>query len=98
MAVWEKLDDVSKNIASEPWSLYWIEWKSGTKEFEEFLHNPLAHSADSFEGVDRNWTVQTNVIGHEGGLMQSAVCSLALVDRDRKTVFLTLYKHKPPKG
>lgn len=41
--------------------------------------------------------MQTNLVGHEAGLMRSAVCSLALVGHDRKTVFLTLYKHKPAK-
>jgi hypothetical protein len=97
MTAWEKLDDVSKSIADEPWSLYWRELKSGTAEFEEFLHDPLSHLVKSFEGVDRKWTVQTNRIGHETGLMRSAVCSLALADHDRKTVFLTLYKHKPAK-
>jgi hypothetical protein len=92
---WEKLDDVSKSIAAEPWSLYWTEWKSGTKEFEEFLHDPVSHFAKSFKGVKKSWNVQTHIIGHEAGMMRSAVCSLALVDHDRKTVFMTLYKHTP---
>ena len=95
MTTWEKLDDVSKSIAEEPWSLYWKEFKSGTDEFEQFLHNPLSQMTKAFEGVNREWTVQTNVIGHEQGLVMSVVCGVALVDPQKKTVFLTLYKHKP---
>jgi hypothetical protein len=93
MSTWEKLDNLSKNIAEEPWSLYWREMKSGTETFEHFLHEPLQHVADDFDEVDKSWTVQTQIIGHEIGLYAHAVCSIALVDPRRKTVFLTLYKH-----
>ena len=93
---WEKLDDVSSNIAQEPWSLYWNEMKSGSREFEDFLHDPLSRMVGVFSDVDKSWSVQTNIIGHEIGLSEDLVCKLALVDPRRKTVFLTLYKHPKP--
>ena len=93
MAKWEILDDTSKNIAGEPWSLYWKEMQSGTKEFEDFLHDPLSALIGKLSGVNVTWNVQTNMIGHEIGLSSNAVCALALVDPHRKTVFLILYKH-----
>lgn len=93
MATWDKLDDSNKNIANEPWSLYWSESKSGSKEFEEFLHDPLKECSAEMSGVDRTWTVQSNILNHEIGLLSDLVCKLALVDPVKKTVYLTLYKH-----
>lgn len=90
---WEKLDDVSKNIGNEPWSLYWHEFKSGTKEFEDFLHNPIELLTTAADGVDSTFAVQTTVLNHENGLRGSAVCTVAIVDPDKKRVYLTLYKH-----
>ena len=95
MVKWEKLDDVSASIAKEPFSLYWSEVKSDSKEFEEFLHDPLGEIVDVASGVDKSWSVQTNIIGHEIGLMD-VMSRLALVDPHRKTVFLVLYKHLRP--
>jgi hypothetical protein len=80
---WEKLDNVSKNIAEEPWSLYWNEFKSGTKEFENFLHDPLKTLVTAVDGVDRKFTVNTTVVNHEKGLNLSAVCSLCIVDPEK---------------
>jgi hypothetical protein len=94
MAVWEKLDDVSKNIADEPWSLYWSEYKSGTEEFEDFLHDPLSVLVKACSGVDRTWNVQTSIIGHEIGFRKDAVCSTVLVDPIRKIAYVTFYKHQ----
>ena len=93
MAKWEILDDTSKSIADEPWSLYWREMKSDSKEFEDFLHDPLSALIGKLSGVNITWNVQTNMIGDEIGLSSNTVCTLALVDPHRKTVFLTLYKH-----
>jgi len=90
---WEKLDDVSRNIASEPWSLYWAEMKTGTPEFEQFLHDPLSSLVGAFSGVTKAWRVQTNILNHEEGLALSHACQLALVDPAKKTVYLTIYKH-----
>ena len=93
VATWEKLDDVSANIANKPWSLYWSEMKSGTKEFENFLHDPLSDMTGVLSEVEKSWSIQTTIIGHEIGLSQDLVSKLALVDPRRKMVFLTLYKH-----
>jgi len=41
MADWVKVDNYVAEIREEPWSLYWKEWKSGSEEFEKFLHDPL---------------------------------------------------------
>jgi hypothetical protein len=96
MVKWEKLDDVSVSIAKEPFSLYWSELKSGSREFEKFLHDPLGEIVDVASGVDKSWCVQTNIIGHEIGFGPDVVSRLALVDPHRKTVFLVLYKHLHP--
>jgi hypothetical protein len=91
---WEKLDDVSENIKNEPWSLYWSEMKTDTPEFEQFLHDPLSELVGSLSGVTRAWTVQTNILNHEFGLLGSSACKLALVDPDKNVVYLTIYKHR----
>ncbi len=93
MAVWEKLDDVSTNINNEPWSLYWSEIKTGTQEFEDFIHNPLGELTTVIGGINADWKVQTQMLGHEIGLLVDAVCRLVLVDPRSKTLYLTLYKH-----
>ena len=67
MEEWEQLDRLSQNISAEPWSLYWKEWKSGTKEFEAFLHEPLAHLQKAFKHVGQSWNVQTKGVGIFGG-------------------------------
>jgi hypothetical protein len=91
---WEKLDDVSQNIRNEPWSLYWSEKKTGTPEFERFLHDPLSEFVEEFSGVTRDWTVQTNILNHEIGLLGRSSCNLALVDPDKKIIYLSIYKHR----
>jgi len=90
---WEKIDDVSKNIAAEPWSLYWKEHKSGTVEFTSLLQNPISQLKGALDAVDDDWRVQSHFIGHEIGMEINAHCTLALVDPLSKTVFLTFYKH-----
>lgn len=93
MALWEKLDNVSQNIANEPWSLYWNEMKSGSHEFEDFLHNPLPTLIKVLDGVDDTWTVETKIRNHEKGLLINAVCTVAMADPQKKIVYLTLFKH-----
>ena len=93
MSKWEKLDDVSKNIAHEPWNLYWKEHKSGTKEFEAFLHNPKAVLVAELAEVKDTFNIQTNILNHERGLEASLVCTLVLVDPDKQLAYVTLYKH-----
>jgi hypothetical protein len=91
-AEWEKLDDVSQNIREEPWSLYWREWKSGTRAFEDFLHDPGKELVRS--GLARRgYSVQTNIINHERGLRVTAVCTMVIVDPRSKAAYITLYKH-----
>lgn len=90
---WEKLDDVSKSIANEPWSLYWNEMKTGTPEFEAFLLDPLSHLVGNLAGVTKEWTVQTNILNHEISLRHDPACELALVDPQKNIVYLTIYKH-----
>jgi hypothetical protein len=94
---WEKLDDVSRHIESEPWSLYWTEMKTGTPEFEQFLHDPLSSLVGVFLGVTETWRVQTNILNHEEGLAASHACQLALVDPAKRMVYLTIYKHSEGK-
>ena len=65
-----KVDDVSKEIAAEPWSLYWKEFKSGTPEFEEFLHEPAKHVAQNISGGS-DWNVSTYVVNHEIGFTKN---------------------------
>ena len=94
MAKWSKLDTKNKDIEKEPWDLYWTEWKSNTKEFEDFLHSPKNEAISSF-GADDSYAIQTTILNHEAGLLGSAVCGTALVDPNKKIVYFTLYKHFP---
>ncbi len=94
----EKIDEVAPYIREEPLSLYWAEFKSGSKEFEDFLHNPLEFYASNIEEVDHTWNVQTDIVGHEHGMLNSAVCKLSFVFNKYKLVKATLYKHDPETG
>jgi hypothetical protein len=94
---WEKLDNVSDNIKREPWSLYWREMKTGTREFEQFIHDPLRNLIGVFSGVTKTWKVHTNILNHEHGLAASHACLLALVDPEKKIIYLTIYKHREGK-
>jgi hypothetical protein len=90
---WVSIDEVSTEIREEPWSLYWREWKSGTAEFERFLHEPLSVLSEELDGVASDWSVTTQIINHDHGLGMTAVCSLAMVVPENKTALLTIYKH-----
>ena len=93
MANWVLIDDHVQEIANEPWSLSWREWKSGTKEFEDFLHNPLPVIKQDFPQVEADWRVVTEIVNHERSLLGSAVCNGCMIMPENKTVKLTLYKH-----
>lgn len=93
MSDWIKVDDTVQDIDEEPWSLYWREWKSGTEEFETFLHEPLRVLTEQIEGCGNDWRVNTEIINHENGLVSTAVCTMVQVMPDLKTAKVTLYKH-----
>ena len=93
MPQWDKLDDRNKNIANEPWCLYWSESKSGTPEFEEFLHSPLTVLTQDIDEIDETWTIHTNILNHEIGLSNNPVCSVLMTDSTKKLAYLTFYKH-----
>ena len=93
MPTWDKLDEQNKNIKMESWSLYWSEFKSGTSEFEEFLHNPLKVLSQSIDEIDSSWTVYTNILNHEVGLQKDEVCSLCMTDQKKKIAYMTFFKH-----
>lgn len=91
----QKIDAVAPYIADEPWSMYWAEFKSGTQEFEDFLHNPLEFYVENIEEVDDSWSIQTDILCHEHGIVESAVCKITFVLPKYKLVKATLYKHDP---
>jgi hypothetical protein len=93
MSNWEKLDDVSKSIADEPWSLYWREFDATSDAFQKFIADPLSVMSAEIAEIGPDWRVQTHVIGHEVGLTRGIVCTIPMVDLKSKTVFVTLYKH-----
>ena len=93
MAKWEPLDTPNRSISEEPWDFYWQEWKSGTKEFEDFLHDPKKVLSEEIPSIKSDYYVQSMIVNHDIGLNGSAVCSTCLVDPRRKTVYLMLYKH-----
>lgn len=93
MPDWVKIDDVSPEINDEPWSLYWAEFKSGTDEYETFLHDPLTHFKDVFEGVDDDWQVTTILANHQRPLTVSAHCWPTFVFPETKSILSVAYKH-----
>ncbi len=93
MPKWVKIDNYVKEIAAEPWSMYWTEWKSGTKEFNDFLLNPIEFLSTSIDEVGRDFKVSTEILNHEIGLLGSAVCTGLMVMPASKLVKMTLYKH-----
>ena len=93
MVNWVKVDDFVPEIAQEPWSMSWYEWKTGTTEFEDFLKNPLPILIQDFPEVKPDWRVITEIVNHEKGFLGMACCSSCIVMPDSKTVRLVLYKH-----
>ncbi len=93
MSNWEKLDDVSKSIADEPWSMYWREFNTEADEFKKFMNDPLGVLSSEIGGVGKDWTIHTTIIGHQIGLTRGAVCNPMIVDPTSKSIYMTLYKH-----
>jgi hypothetical protein len=93
MSNWEKLDDVSKSIADEPWSLYWREFDAASDEFRKFMDDPISVLASEIDEVQSDWRVQTNIFGHQIGLTRGAVCTPTITDPRSKTVMVSMYKH-----
>jgi hypothetical protein len=94
-ALWTKIDDVSKDIRDEPWSMYWREWKTGSEPFEKFLHDPVRMLADELTEVEQDWSVTTTVANHQVGLSRSPICIVATVVPEERRAYLWLYKHAP---
>jgi hypothetical protein len=90
---WVKIDDVSQEIRDEPWSLYWAEFKSGTEEYERFLHDPLAHFKEVFDGVEDDWRITTVLANHERPMNITSHCWPTFVFPETKTIVSVAYKH-----
>lgn len=93
MANWVQVDDHVQEIAQEPWSMAWREWKSGSSEFNDFLMNPLPEIMKDFPLVQADWRVTSEIVNHERSLLGSAVCNTCIIMPDTKTVKLMFYKH-----
>ncbi|ADQ69399.1 hypothetical protein C499_12535 [Halogeometricum borinquense DSM 11551] len=90
---WVSIDESVPEIDEEPWNLYWHEFKSGSDEFEKFIHNPLAVLANSIEEVDESFHITTNIVNHHRGLAMTEVCTMPMVMAEYETVHVLLYKH-----
>lgn len=95
MSDWIKIDNFVREIAEEPWSLYWKEWKTGTREFEDYILNPLPHLAREIEGVDSSWTVSSELLNHHIPHVSNAVCNVGMIMYEEKRIKLLFYKHAP---
>jgi len=95
MAGWILVDDHLKEIADEPWSLYWREFKSDTDEFRSFLLDPKPILMNEIPRVSEDYQVSSEILNHEISLRYQAVCTLGIVMPDEKRVKLLFYKHKP---
>lgn len=94
MAKWVRVDDFVKEILEEPWSLYWHEWESGTKEFEDFLLDPLSVLSKDISLVSAHaWTVSTEILNHESSLKSSIVCTILIAMPAEKRLKVLLYNH-----
>ena len=93
MTDYVKIDDFVKEIADEPWSLYWSEMKSESDEFIEFMKNPLPVLQRSFPQVDSTWHIDTEIVNHQKGLLLTAVCQAAFIFDEIKLVKIIMYKH-----
>ncbi len=92
---WVKLDDVSDQVRGENWSLYWGEAKSDSDYFARLLREPLAVLQEEIDGVGPDWRVITQMVNHHVPYVSDAVCRVALVMPEEKTVLLIFYKHRP---
>jgi hypothetical protein len=92
MSTWNEIA-LSKDMESEPCSLHWNKMKSTDPAFKDFLIDPLTALSSDLSEIDSSWNVQSQLIGHEIGFSMDLVFIVGLIDRPRKTVFLTLYKY-----
>ncbi|MER6503989.1 hypothetical protein ABT218_32775 [Streptomyces sp. NPDC001455] len=94
-AQWTMIDKVSEEIRSEPWSMYWREWKSESDEFARFLRDPISVLAGDIREVERDWTVSSTIANHHVGIGHSPICIVAISVPSERRVYLWMYKHAP---
>ncbi|UFR00765.1 hypothetical protein KBP30_06060 [Streptomyces sp. Go40/10] len=94
-ARWTMIDEVSDEIRSEPWSMYWREWKSDSEEFARFLREPIAVLAKEISEVEQDWTVTSTIANHHVGIGRSPICIVATSVPSERRVYLWMYKHAP---
>ena len=63
--------------------------------FARLVREPLAVMREEIDDVGEDWHVITNFINHHVPFHTDAVCRVAMVMPEEKTVLLTLYKHRP---
>lgn len=93
MPEWVKIDNVSREIEEEPWSLYWTEMKSESDEFEAFLRNPRESLMSGIREVRDDFAITTEHLNHEVGFRTSAVCQVVMVMPEERRVKVMTYKH-----
>ena len=93
MVDWVRVDDSVPEIADEPWSLFWHEFKSDAVEFDRILKDPLSVLKQDFPEIDETWNINTELLNHQAGLLLSAVCSATFVFPEIKMVKILYYKH-----
>lgn len=88
------LDDKIQEIADEPWSAFWCEHKSGTKEFGDFILNPLP-TLETKLNLSPGYRISSFFLNHNIAFTERFVCCVGMVFHEEKLVHLTFYKHKP---
>ena len=87
-----KVDDHVREIAEEPWSLYWTEHKTGTQELDEFIKNPRPFLEEQL-GIPSNYRIETSLVNHQEGFLANVWCNICLVFPREELVYLIGYKH-----
>lgn len=95
MSEWILVDNKVQEIADEPWSLYWREFKSDTDEFRAFLLDPKPILMREIRGISSDYKVTSEVLNHEISLRYQAVCTICIVMPDEQRVKVLFYKHIP---
>ncbi|WP_199091572.1 hypothetical protein [Bosea sp. ASV33] len=93
---WVSISSQINELKSEPWSMFWKEWKSESNEFKEFLLDPLKilKNNDEFR-LDGNYSVSSELLNHHIPLTVSIVCTIIIIFPEEKHVKIMAYKHKP---
>lgn len=94
MTKWVKVDDFIREILEEPWSMYWAEMKSTSEEFLDFLKDPIKSLSSDIEDVDNDFQVTSEILNHDAGLTECAVCTVGIVMPIEKRVKIMMYKHR----